>query len=126
MSMKELGLRCPKCRQTGYLNIECVVMAHVNDAGADYDGDVYWDNESPCICPECEWEGRVEDAEICLVCEDRGYVHVYNEDKKQEEVQRCDACGRFDTDAEAQEACAKDHQDGGCSTDDTGSQAPVE
>lgn len=117
MSLRELEMRCPVCRQTDYLDIECTCMAHVDDEGTDFDGDVYWDDDSRCACPKCGWSGRVWRTRKCDVCNERGYISAFNTDTQQNEIQRCDFCERYKTDEEARLAA---------DANATGGQAPLE
>lgn len=62
MSMKELGLRCPHCKQEKSLRIICRVWLDVDDDGMHDAGGHEWDDYSECRCPSCDWEGEVHEA----------------------------------------------------------------
>ena len=38
----------------------------------------------------------------CKLCEGRGYALIYNTEKKIDEIQKCDECGIFESDFDAQ------------------------
>lgn len=48
------GIRCPKCGQTDKFEIAIRAMAIVTDDGAEVHGDMEWDDDSTCICVECD------------------------------------------------------------------------
>ncbi len=37
----------------------------------------------------------------CPECEDKGWIHAFNTDTRKHEIQRCDDCEEFDSDAAA-------------------------
>lgn len=71
MSTKELGLRCPKCKQVESMRILCEVWSDVDDSGTDNDGDHEYADTSECICPKCDWYGTVLKARVCVHCGNR-------------------------------------------------------
>jgi hypothetical protein len=42
----------------------------------------------------------------CQVCEGRGWLLCFHVDREVYEIQRCDACGQYDSDKEAGDAAA--------------------
>lgn len=55
------GMKCPKCGSEGPFDISVQAFARVHDDGVDEVWDFEWQNESPCDCRECKFEGKVED-----------------------------------------------------------------
>lgn len=56
------GMRCPSCGNEDEFRIEMVITVKVTDEGTeDMGGDYYWDKDSWCFCPQCEWDGTVKD-----------------------------------------------------------------
>ena len=54
------GIRCPDCGNEDEFRIECHVVMKVTDDGVmDSAGDVEWDEDSWCFCPQCEREGKL-------------------------------------------------------------------
>jgi len=59
------GLRCPKCLQEDKILLQALCWVAVTDDGTDpYDdelkmGEVNWDDDSPAICPECNFAGSL-------------------------------------------------------------------
>jgi hypothetical protein len=45
-------------------------------------------------------------SEPCPVCHGRGWLLMFNTDRRVSEIQRCDACDRYASDEEAGEAAA--------------------
>lgn len=59
------NLRCPKCRSYEPLQIEITTTQMVTffDAGGDSDvgADLEWDDDSACVCEECQHSGVIHD-----------------------------------------------------------------
>ncbi|QIG69336.1 hypothetical protein EVB78_134 [Rhizobium phage RHph_N1_15] len=62
------NMRCPKCGSDENLDVEVKAFARLMSDGTDCDesvnGDHTWDDQSPCTCAACGWEGKAGDAEI--------------------------------------------------------------
>ena len=59
------GIRCPGCKQEDEVIIGMVISVSVTDDGTDdLAGDRTWDDDSPCACPECKFQGNVKDFQI--------------------------------------------------------------
>ena len=56
------GFRCPKCGSYAPFDILIARWYRFEDEGSveDY-GDFEWDENSPCKCFECKYEGKVGD-----------------------------------------------------------------
>lgn len=52
---------CPECGQRDALQIVIQAAAVVTDGGVDVEGDQEWDEDSVCLCPDCEHTGIVID-----------------------------------------------------------------
>jgi hypothetical protein len=52
-------IECPRCANTSRFTIEALVAADVQDDGAEFVGDAYWDDESRIACHECEHTGKL-------------------------------------------------------------------
>lgn len=56
------GMRCPECGNHERFIIEAATSTMFEkDGSSDYGGDMTWDNDSYCRCPECDKEGEVAD-----------------------------------------------------------------
>jgi hypothetical protein len=53
------GMKCPKCGSEGPFKIAGTALFTVSDEGTEEYGDVEWDNNSYCHCPECDLDGIV-------------------------------------------------------------------
>ena len=55
------GMRCLGCKSEGPFMIEVPVSVVVNDDGTDWpkSQDIQWTDDSPCLCAECDYAGRV-------------------------------------------------------------------
>ena len=61
-TLRELyGLACPKCVQSDALKIEITCFAYVSDQGSEELGSHEWDDNSCCICPDCDYVATVAD-----------------------------------------------------------------
>lgn len=59
------GIACPKCGHSESFLFEATVMLYVTDEGSEDRGsDHHWDNDSHCVCGECEHEGRFEEFQV--------------------------------------------------------------
>lgn len=47
----------------------------------------------------------------CKECNDDGFLFIYNSDTGKDEIQKCDACGVFESDEAAREAITKEPVD---------------
>jgi hypothetical protein len=55
------GIRCPKCGQEDEFRIACTMVCTVIDDGTEKIGDIEWDENSWCLCPRCEKDGKLKD-----------------------------------------------------------------
>lgn len=58
------GMCCPQCGAYGPFKILATKTgwAHAYDDGTcDFNGDVEWEDNSPCECPACQFSGTVSD-----------------------------------------------------------------
>lgn len=55
------GMACPRCRSEEPFKIEMVATILARDDGTDADGDTIWDDDSPCSCVGCGFDGKVQD-----------------------------------------------------------------
>lgn len=55
------GFSCPKCDNEDQFRISSKTMALVADDGVVETGDMEWDDDSVCICPECGYVATVKD-----------------------------------------------------------------
>ncbi len=55
------GMRCPNCKSEGPFDIYAHSTFVFTDDGTDEFGDVEWDDDSPCECKECNFEGIAGD-----------------------------------------------------------------
>jgi hypothetical protein len=60
------GIRCPQCGQEDRFMIASKIIAEVTDDGAEVASPMYgigfeWDDDSYCRCPECDFEGTLND-----------------------------------------------------------------
>ena len=59
------GIQCLGCGSEGPFEIKVKVYITVHDDGTDdIIGDVEWDDDDPCICPECGKHGTVADFKV--------------------------------------------------------------
>lgn len=65
--MNDFSMKCPSCGSDDALDVCAKVWVRLCDDGTDadasHDGSHEWDDDSPCMCNECGWEGTVKDAE---------------------------------------------------------------
>lgn len=52
---------CPECNQNDRFNIAVEAWASVTDDGTEDFSEVYWDDNSSCVCPDCGFTGKVGD-----------------------------------------------------------------
>jgi hypothetical protein len=60
---------CPKCGNEDKFVIRATTLMTITDDGTDeldgalrgYDCSVDWDIDDMCVCPECEWVGKIRD-----------------------------------------------------------------
>lgn len=57
------GMACPKCGSEGPFKIVITAWALMFDDGIEETDESEWDDESPCICHECNHLGTVKDFE---------------------------------------------------------------
>ena len=69
------NMLCPKCGNENELVVQASMWVSLMDDGTDpfadatrHCGEVDWDSDSPCFCPECNWRGIVNDF-ICTEVE---------------------------------------------------------
>ena len=55
------NIACPKCGWRGEVFIIATTEVEVVDNGTDTQGDVEWDEQSPCRCGFCHHRGVVQD-----------------------------------------------------------------
>ncbi len=55
---------CPNCGQDERFKISGTCMFDVTDNGAEPHGDIEWDGESYCVCPECDRYGRLKEFHV--------------------------------------------------------------
>lgn len=56
------GMQCPSCGSFGPFNIEMTVVCMVYDNGTEHpEGDSEWNDESHCLCTQCDHEGAVKE-----------------------------------------------------------------
>lgn len=55
------GMECPECEQSDAFLINVSTMALATAEGAEQQGDIEWDENNTCMCPECHHEGNVAD-----------------------------------------------------------------
>lgn len=54
------GMSCPQCNSFGPYYISITTSVRVDDSGTtDYGHDKEWDDDSPCLCNDCGFEGTV-------------------------------------------------------------------
>jgi hypothetical protein len=59
-TVRELfGLACPKCGSDEPLCVVIKSLATLSPDGTDPFGDHEWDEESPCLCKECDFTGLI-------------------------------------------------------------------
>ena len=59
------GIKCPQCGYEDKFRIECHVVMTVTDEGTeDIAGDVEWQDESWCVCANCERQGELRSFRI--------------------------------------------------------------
>lgn len=83
------GMACTGCKSDGPFLITATSIFLVEDDGTEYNGDVEWDDDSPCECRQCGKAGKVKDfkAPECADC------HGVNEET-QDGAGHCPTCGR--------------------------------
>jgi hypothetical protein len=55
------GLRCPKC-ESSEIAIQIKVWVRLFPDGSEVqDGDQEWEHDSPAVCIDCDFEGKVSD-----------------------------------------------------------------
>jgi len=55
------GFKCPECGVLEPFYIEVITTVTMFDEGSDNHGDLTWEDDSYCVCSECEYEGKVKD-----------------------------------------------------------------
>ncbi len=62
------GMRCPKCGAYEPFAIEIRMTVSITDDGFEWprseDNNPYWDEDSPCRCEECDYDGDVRDFNV--------------------------------------------------------------
>ncbi len=58
------GMACPKCKGEEPFKIVVTTWMVVYDNGTDEHEDTEWDDDSPCVCVECGYAGKVKDFQI--------------------------------------------------------------
>jgi hypothetical protein len=53
------GMRCPKCKSYGPFGIGITAWATVSDDGFDSVENGDWDQDSPCLCVNCQYQDLV-------------------------------------------------------------------
>jgi hypothetical protein len=53
------GMKCPKCSQHTRFKIAIQAWATVEQDSSEVKGDQEWDENSSCICPNCNFSGKV-------------------------------------------------------------------
>jgi hypothetical protein len=54
------GMQCPECKSYGPFCIDVLMTVTVYDNGTEDDGgDTEWDENSRCICPQCDYAATV-------------------------------------------------------------------
>ena len=54
-------LACPRCGQSGEFHVDVTAVAYLDASGPSVESDYYWDDNSECVCVQCQNEGRVAD-----------------------------------------------------------------
>ena len=54
-------LACPRCGQSGGFHVDVTAVAYLDASGPSVESDYYWDDNSECVCVQCQNEGRVVD-----------------------------------------------------------------
>ena len=57
-------LACPNCGQADTLHITITCTGELTANGSEALGDHEWEDDSFCLCPECEHQGVVENFRI--------------------------------------------------------------
>lgn len=81
MSLESLEMRCPKCGQESMFEINCdrptqVTVTNASsgvDIEVNAEGHIEWMDSDSARCPECDWDGFVEDLTVC-------YTNYHRED----------------------------------------------
>lgn len=56
------GVACPSCGQEDRFKIVARIMCEVTDDGSEpIDGNHEWDDESVCVCPDCDHTGILKE-----------------------------------------------------------------
>lgn len=55
------GIACPNCGNTGFFHITVTTEVKFSDNGAEDNGDLEFEDSSPCRCDECNHSGTVQD-----------------------------------------------------------------
>lgn len=67
------GMRCQWCGSYGPFNITVRLTIPIYDEGFDFprseDHTIYWDEDSPCQCNECDYDGNVHDFNVAVETE---------------------------------------------------------
>lgn len=70
------GLCCPKCLQEDKILMHTPMWVAMTDDGTDpfdddikNDGDTVWDADTPAKCPECGYEGTMQDFKLPPGCD---------------------------------------------------------
>ena len=54
-------LACPRCGQSNGFHVDVTAVAYLDASGPSVESDYYWDDNSECVCVQCQNEGRVAD-----------------------------------------------------------------
>lgn len=63
----EWDMTCPKCDHDDSLRVEVRTWVDLLPHGTDGFSDHEWDDDSDCMCENCQWAGKVADARIDIV-----------------------------------------------------------
>jgi hypothetical protein len=55
------GMQCPSCKSDGPFKIAATALFTIHDDGTGEFGDVEYDGGSYCECPQCDFDGIVDD-----------------------------------------------------------------
>lgn len=55
------GMECPECKSNGPFKIAATALFTLYDDGTDEFGDLEYDDGSYCECPQCGFDGIVDD-----------------------------------------------------------------
>ena len=72
-----VGMRCPRCKQVDRFSIRILHVHEMVDSSKDCYRDVELEDDAPCRCPKCNWQGTVKETRALTEDEHKRLVEVF-------------------------------------------------